>query len=293
MIVSFYYITISLKWLKTNLKNNAMKKSTIAIWVLILFAGISGYSQNAPISTIGTVTSQGITATVPINAINFTNISGFKLTITYDPTIVSIPPASNSPYVTVGPLLLPYFGGVWSANTLNSGIIVIQTSAAAGVTLTGNPLIANIVFSKIMDGTSYVNFYDDGFSCSWYDGSFNLLNDTPFGDYYNNGSVTFQSLPAPVTTAPVLSACPGVSIQVPITVTGFTNIGAVSLTLHYNATVLTYNSGTNNSGFPGLIINGPTPGTVIIGGYSSTPVTLIDNSTFLTLNFNCSGVGGY
>ena len=283
MIIPFNYFIFSLNRLKTNLKNTTMKKFTIAIWILVVFAGISGYSANAPISTIGTATSQGITATIPITATDFTNIASCKLTIHYDPTILSVSS------VTEGPLL----GGTWDVH-LTSGQISISWSTYPGINLT-SPLVANIVFSKVADGTSALTFSDNGLSCAWYDGSFVSLTDTPYDTYYHNGSVTFAALPAPVTTAPVISACPGATVQVPITVTGFTNIGSVSLTLHYDATALTYISGTNTSSFPGGLSFGgtTTPGIVVIGGYSSSSaVTLPDNSTLFTLSFTYSGNGG-
>jgi hypothetical protein len=262
---------------RINIKNNTMRKFIIAIWILVVFAGIRGLSQNAPISTIGTISSQGITATVPITANNFTNIGSYALEVTYDPTIVSVSS------VTSGPLV----GGNLSVNTITSGIIYLSWYITPGLTVTGNPVVVNIVFAKIMDGTSALTFIDNGLSCEWWDGNASPLNDSPTSTYYLPGSVTFSSLPAPVTTLPVIANCPGTSISVPITVTGFSNIGAVSLTFHYSPSVLTYVSGTNTSGFPGLVIVGSTPGTITIGGFASG-VSLPDNSTLATLNFTCS-----
>ena len=45
----------------------------------------------------------------------------------------------------------------------------------------------------------------------------------------------------PITTAgTVLAACPGSNIQIPVTVTDFAGVGAISLTLNYDASVLNY-----------------------------------------------------
>ena len=263
-----------------------MKKFTLAICILLVFAGISGYSTNpAPISTIGTVTTTAITATVPITAINFTDVQSGSLYINYDATIATVTLASQ---VQEGPLL----GGLWDVNVSNSGLIIISWSTYPALTLPGTVTVANIVFTKVFDGTSALTFFNSGTDCAWWDGNYNLMSDSPFSSYFINGSLTFNPLPAPITTAPVLSACPGTAISVPITVTGFTNIGAVSLYLNYDPTVLTYISGTNTSSFPGLIIFNPSSGLVTVAGYSSSSgITLPDNSTFITLNFTCSGVG--
>ena len=43
------------------------------------FLSVYGIAQNAPISTISVVNSYTNTATVPVTAINFTNIGSFSL----------------------------------------------------------------------------------------------------------------------------------------------------------------------------------------------------------------------
>ena len=92
---------------------------------------------------------------------------------------------------------------------------------------------------------------------------------------------------APVTMAPEIIANPGEMINAPVKVNGFNNIGAVSLTLHYNPSALTYLTFTNNSGFPGLSANSPVPGTIVIFGFTSAPngFTLNEGATFFTLKF--------
>jgi len=99
-----------------------------------------------------------------------------------------------------------------------------------------------------------------------------------------------RSQNAPVTTLPVVTACPGSVISVPVTVTGFTNIGGVTLTMSYDITVLSYINATNTSGFPGLTINGTIPGKITIAGFSgSFGVNLPNGATFITINFTYHG----
>jgi hypothetical protein len=96
---------------------------------------------------------------------------------------------------------------------------------------------------------------------------------------------------APVTTAPSKTACPGTTVSIPVTVTGFNNIGSVSLRLDYNPAVLSYASSSNTSGFPGLIIGGGTAGKVIAGGFNSVPngISYADNTVLFTVTFNYLG----
>jgi len=94
---------------------------------------------------------------------------------------------------------------------------------------------------------------------------------------------------APVTTAPVKTACPGTQVTIPITVTGFNSIGSVSLTLKFNAAVLTWASATNNSGFPGLAFGHNIPGKIVISGYAGSGITYPDNAILCTLTLNYLG----
>jgi len=94
---------------------------------------------------------------------------------------------------------------------------------------------------------------------------------------------------APITSAPEITCDPGTFIDIPITVTDFNNIGAFSLTLHYEDSVLNYQSYTNNSGFPSLMVSGAIAGQITSGGLNFTGpgISLPDNSVLFTLTFLC------
>jgi hypothetical protein len=94
---------------------------------------------------------------------------------------------------------------------------------------------------------------------------------------------------APITTcATVAGAMPG-SVSVPVTVTGFTNIGAVSLTLDYDYSVLHYVQGSPNPLLPGFLSGDFDLGNgfhrISMGWYGSSN-TIADGSTIMTLIFN-------
>lgn len=105
----------------------------------------------------------------------------------------------------------------------------------------------------------------------------------------------FNPPSCPVTTiATVADICPNTAFQVPVKVTNFIQVGSISLTLNYDVAVMDFVSGVNTSNYPSLTINEPTPGVIKIGGFSTNAagVSMADNSTLFTLNFNYLGGTG-
>lgn len=97
---------------------------------------------------------------------------------------------------------------------------------------------------------------------------------------------------APVTMAPEISVCGPIQVDIPISVTSFNSIGAISLTLNFNASALEYISFTNDSNFPGLFIANPASGIITAAGFdTNTGISLADYAVLFTLHFNF--LGGY
>lgn len=94
---------------------------------------------------------------------------------------------------------------------------------------------------------------------------------------------------APVTNCASLNGVIPGQVAVPITVTGFTNIGAVSLSIDYDFSVIQFINGTPNSSLPGFLSGDYNLGNgwhrVSMGWYGIS-TNLPDNSTIMTLNFN-------
>ena len=103
-----------------------------------------------------------------------------------------------------------------------------------------------------------------------------------------------QSQNAPVTTlATVGNATPG-PIPVPVTVTGFSNIGAISLTFDYQYSVMHFAQVIPNSLLPGISYSDLDLGTGkhrITLGWFGPAVSLAAGSVLTTLNFNF--IGGF
>ncbi len=114
---------------------------------------------------------------------------------------------------------------------------------------------------------------------------------------------------APITTAGSSSLCPGNAVTVPVTVTNFTLIKAVSLRLDYDPTQLSFVSIVNlNPALAGLVTNNvivsPTLNKIMIAWSNINAVSLPNGSKLLDINFtlisgspvilfnNSSGGGG-
>ncbi len=113
---------------------------------------------------------------------------------------------------------------------------------------------------------------------------------------------------APISTAGSLSTCTGNSFCIPLTVTNFTQVTAISLRLDYDPTYMTYTGYDNvNAGLPGILINQVTVSAtlkkILIVWSNVTPLTLTDGSKLLdlcftpisgtpTLSFNNTAGGG-
>jgi hypothetical protein len=93
---------------------------------------------------------------------------------------------------------------------------------------------------------------------------------------------------APVTTVATAIGSSG-TVMVPVTVTGFSNIGSVYLSIDYNYSVLHFVSGTPNPLLPSFPIGDQDLATGyhrITMGWFGSGVSLTDGSTIMTLNFS-------
>ena len=99
-----------------------------------------------------------------------------------------------------------------------------------------------------------------------------------------------SAINAPVTTAGSSGVCPGVAFPVPITVTGFTQITAMTLRLDYDPTLMTYTGFANvNSSLAGVSINmvpvSPNLNKVLVAWTSVIPLTLASGIKMFDFNF--------
>jgi len=165
--------------------------------------------------------------------------------------------------------------------------------------------IVNFVQSQIKNNTDKINLSTDkenSFSINEYTLLAYVSPKVNYGKQYQkaniNKSKSFSqnwapNVNAPITTAGSISSCPNISFNIPITVTNFSNVGAMTLRLDYDTTLLRYNGYSNgNASFSsgtGLTINSAvdslTLKKIMIVWYHTTPVNLSNGSKIVDLNF--------
>jgi hypothetical protein len=100
-------------------------------------------------------------------------------------------------------------------------------------------------------------------------------------------SLVVRSQNAPVTTAAVVTtAIPGNDVILPVTVSGFNNIGTISLTLDYDPAVLTFVSSAHDPLLTDMLVSIESPGRLTAGWFGSTGATLPDGSIIFWVTFH-------
>lgn len=243
--------------------------------------------QAAPITYAPTITDATAGAVVvPVTVDNFSDIGAISLTLEYNPNI------------------LTYTG--FTPNTAFGGTMAVSTAASTGgkykviiswfaanyvpVSLSDGSTIVDLLFdytpAPFVGNYSELTWVKDGTACEYGDAIFNPLYDIPYDEYYIDGLLASQV--APGTYLPeITNAAPG-SINVPVTVVDFTDIGAVALTFEYDASVMTYVGYTPNAAFGGsLALTQQVSGNdaKIIISYYGPAVTLADLASIVDIEF--------
>ncbi len=158
-----------------------MKNACFIPFVLVFLLTGHLWGQNAPVTRAGTWVTAGPIITLPVTASGFNDISSCNLTLHYDPAV------ATATAVTAGPLM----GGTLSADLSEQGTIALGWYTYPALTLAGEPVLFNITFERTGTGVSPVTWFDDGYSCVYYDSAQQVLNDLPAETYYLPGSIEF------------------------------------------------------------------------------------------------------
>lgn len=243
------------------LKNKHLTRLEVFVLLMVSLVAFS-YSQNAPVTTAPYHIEQDENALVPISVVDFNDIGAVSLTIHYDEAIAL---ATN---------VLPHsaLGGNFSFNTGNAGEVIISWYNLSGITLSDNSELFIIEFQRVKPaGITQLEWFDvDSISCEYakYDGgAYTVLFDSPTSSFYINGQLEF--LPrAPSTYLPDVYECANSIINIPVKVTNFNDIGAISLTMHYDPAVLVYQGFIPHSSLPtNFIVEADISGILIASGY--------------------------
>lgn len=148
----------------------------------------------APILTIGHETSYGDTCVVPITVTGFEWIMSCDLRIDFDPNVVNILGITKGD----GIVSSMYYAPFSQVDGYATSIFVKSSPGGTpeepfGYDLPDGTVFLNITFTKVSNGTSSLEFTNNiPNDCLWGDARGLEMNDIPLGDYYINGSVTFN-----------------------------------------------------------------------------------------------------
>ena len=189
------------------------------------------------------------------------------------PVVVTISPVAVGGTITQTIVCLPGNTGTLTLSGNTGTVVTWQRSIDNGTTWTDIPGTAGLTsynYISINHNTMYRAIIQSG-ACS--------------ANAISSIATVYSGV---VTTAGSSTVCAGSDVYVPVTVMSFTDVQAISLTLKYDQTKLAYVDASYN---PVLTAWGLTPanvvgGTVYIGGYGSSALSLADNTVLFTLHFH-------
>jgi hypothetical protein len=149
--------------------------------MIILFLSTGARAQNAPVTTIASVGS-ATPGPVPvaITVTGFTNIGACSLCFDYQYAGLHYLQGIPNP-------LLPGFA-IGDQNLGNGKHRITMGWFGTGVSLPDGSTIMTVNFTYI-SGITALEFFDNGPSCEYADGAYNVLPDLPTSTYYINGNV--------------------------------------------------------------------------------------------------------
>ncbi len=250
-----------------------MKKIMI-LFSLLLFSTTFVFSQSASLS-LGTVQAKvGDTVNVPINVSNLNNAGAISLKLSYDNVKLNFiglanPAVSFTSNAVGGVLALGWFDAT-AANPLSisSGILVNLKFAVTSGSGTNSVVSFRAAESELANSSG-----------------------NPITVLYTDGAVSIQAPPAPILKISSAIANTGAKVALPIKVYSFSSIGAISLKIDYDPSVLTFDSLSNVPSGQTFTTNAVN-GVITIGWFDAsgiTPLSLSDSSSLADLNFTYLG----
>lgn len=241
---------------------------------------VSDYS--APVTMAPVITNVFVgELDIPVKVNDFNNIGSFSLALEYDSSVL----AYQNSYVANSTLLA---NGSWTViqentTTGKKNIHINWTKNINGVTLPDESNLITLKFNypypQQISNLSWKTEF-----CNYTDGNSIELTDTLSYVFYKNGIVT-GNRSAPRTIISSVTAIEEHEVIVPVKVYNFNNIGAISLTLDYDTTVLTFR-GVNATNIPSAwdFLSNEISGRIILGGYGDG-FNLANNSELFNISF--------
>jgi len=224
--------------------------------------GLSGISQNAPITTIASTQACPDSAIIlPVTVTNFTGIGSISLRIDFDPTLLTYDSMTNPNASLYGILI-----NVVTVNANLKKIMVVWFSIAP-VTLTNGSKLFDLNFTYLNGNASlaFNNTSNGGSDCEYADEIGDPLNDTPTTTYYIDGQVTSNAIGAAGTISGSSTLCAGIQ-GVAYSVPAITNATGYTWTLPTGATIA---SGANTNSITVNFSSSASSGNITVYGSNS------------------------
>jgi hypothetical protein len=158
-----------------------MRKTATLLYWFFLVIPLAVHPQNAPVTTAATVEgSLPGEVTVPVTVTGFSNIGAVSLSLDYNFTVIQFLQGTPNPQLST--LLTGDYDFGTGIHRITVGWF------GAGVTLPDGDTLLNLSFT-FTGGNTELTWYDNGPSCEYADGDYNVLSDTPTTAYYINGYV--------------------------------------------------------------------------------------------------------
>jgi hypothetical protein len=225
--------------------------------LIAIFACHAAVAQNAPVTTAASAGNAvpGSQVTLPVTVTGFTNIGSVTLCLDYDYSKIHFVSGTKNP-------LLPGIFNIGD-HDLGTGMHrVIAGWYGSATSLTDGTWILNLVFTYL-SGTATLQWYDNGPSCEYTNGSGTVLNDIPTNVYYLNGMICgVIGNPGIVTGAD--SVCQG-QTGVPYSVQTMANVTGYSWQVPPGALIAT---GNNTNSITVDYPAGTSSGNITVNGFN-------------------------
>jgi hypothetical protein len=250
--------------------------------VLCILCIVPTVSAQATTVTIADASADhGLTTTTEIRAHNVEHLTGFTITLEYDPTIVMV----------VDEEINPIFGMNVSviANNATGSVILGSLSMTADVT-SDDVLLATVTLRA--DGNppeqSVLNITVDAL--------INTTNDQIQPRSEIDGTFTIGAAAVPTVSIGSAECSVGGTVDVPINITGASNIGAMDIRVAYDTSVLTATgvaNGTMIASFPNVTVayNIISGGVMINISFATYPETVNGDGEVFVVTFDADAAG--
>ncbi len=229
----------------------------------------SGTVSNTYIQIEKVIAAPGKDAKVGVKVLSFSNVGAISLKISYNSTALTFDSLSGAP------------SGVSFTSNAAGGVISIgwfDQTGKSPISLDSTNLFSlNFTYNG---GQGSLNFNKP--QCDISDNLGNSIR----GINYVDGSVLPQSGTAPTFEINSIEASPGKSVMVPVIGKKLQHIGAISLKINYDPSVLTFQR-SSNAVVTGMTTNA-SGGVVSISWFDQTGIhpLNIDSASIIVLNFN-------